>query len=174
MDSKMFGQELLTKNFRGRDGIQHMFKHMKEKGYKSADVSSLGGKFDNSDNYFDLKFVDGKALKFIEYKSYLPDGFGTSEHIKQFKEYLRGVTDLIQLNYVFNIKKADEAIWKRKFRKIFQDNFEEIWNLKSDLFNGKKVVLEGREIEINRVNFKQVLDHEDVLKTFIFDFIKAN
>ncbi|WP_103068639.1 hypothetical protein [Aquimarina sediminis] len=174
MDSKMFGQELLTRNFRGRDGIQHMFKDMREKGYKAEDVSSLGGKFDTSDNFFDLKFVNGKTLKYIEYKSYLPDGFGTKEHIKQFKEYLKDITDLTELNYVFNVSKADELVWKNKFKKIFKNNVDDIWKEKGDLFRGKKIKLEGKEIEITKNNFKQILEHKDVLKTFIFDFVKTN
>ncbi|MCT4638615.1 MAG: hypothetical protein N4A72_13020 [Bacteroidales bacterium] len=174
MDSKIFGQELLTTNRNGRDGIQHMFKHMKANKYKNADIYAIGAKFEKSSQYYDVKFVDGRNLKFIEYKSWLPNNFGTQEHINQFIAYLREIESLDELNYVFNVSKADISVWKSKFKTIFKNNAKDIWNCNEGVF--KKIIkidesgnLEDWEDLYDFFNDKSLTNNNS-----IFNFIKAN
>jgi hypothetical protein len=147
---------------------------MKANKYKNADIYAIGAKFEKSSQYYDVKFVDGRNLKFIEYKSWLPNNFGTQEHINQFIAYLREIESLDELNYVFNVSKADISVWKSKFKTIFKNNAKDIWNCNEGVF--KKIIkidesgnLEDWEDLYDFFNDKSLTNNNS-----IFNFIKAN
>lgn len=122
-----------------------------------------------------------QPLKYKEYKAYQEPSLIP---VNQFKEYLNNISDLTQLNYVFSKQKLDPgniggdyalSQAKKGMAKVINKNAKDLWETKSSLFNGKKVIVEGNEITITKwEDLRDVASKAEFLNSNLLDFIKAN
>ena len=131
------GQELLNSNLNGRDGIQHLFRYLKENAITTADVEKIGYKFPDANICancsFDVELVlsDGQPIKHLEFKSY-QDVSGID--LKQLKEYLSQITDLNQLKYIFNPAKLNSQQAKDDMKAFLKSNAKPVFDANPSLF----------------------------------------
>ena len=126
--------------FGSQEGIWHTVQQLEK--LDPAQVKVLDAKFGGkglpcAGCRFDveLKTINVGDLKYIEYKS-LQDASKIT--LDQFKNYLKSITNLNELNYVFSKAKLSLDYAKKGMPSVFKNNAEPLLYVNPQLFNGKK------------------------------------
>lgn len=90
----------------------------------------------------------------------------------QFKNYVNGIYDINELNYLFNSAKLSEAAARTGIRSFFlkSGNAEAIWNANPSLFTNLKLTNGLPVMNIN--HFKQFLTETNATNPF-YNFVKT-
>ena len=125
---------------------------------------------------FKDEFIGGTTPKFVEFKSYAQSTWqnivSNPKFLKQFERYLQDISEIDELQYIFNGSKASETQVKQAFKGLFvakkPEIFDVIWesqnNLKIDLFG-------NRTRSAAESYFDQLIDGVENNK--LYNFIKS-
>ncbi len=175
------------------DELHQAIGFLKKKGYTAANIESFGAQIGSTGKLTDITTSSG-ILKYIELKSLkqgsdgLDDGLNVlsglnanplkyrTQFVSQFIDgYLTEITNLNQLNYVFEIRKLGangETFIKNQFKDLFIAKAEDMFNNLGRPKMEQLFLIEGIEEIENANQFKFLLNNNSAFRENALKFIK--
>ncbi|MBK8080267.1 MAG: hypothetical protein IPK25_08290 [Saprospiraceae bacterium] len=173
-----------------REGTQHMVKTIRDNPGKYAPdrIQSFDLKFEELIDDIDLcptcrydirfkdEFIGGTTPKFAEFKSYALSTWqnivNKPKFLQQFERYLQDISEINELQYIFNRPKAGETQVKQAFKELFEAKRPEIFDVIWDSQNNLKIDLFGnRNRSAAESYFNQLINGAENNK--LYSFIKS-
>ncbi|MFK7061453.1 hypothetical protein V3Q90_15145 [Flavobacterium oreochromis] len=140
-------------------------------------ITKFEGSIDDAVNgcKYDIIFNNGIKVTFGEFKSYKAESLSNflksgGDTYQQFTTYIGKVNSIDELHYYFDINKiSDISVIKNRFKKVFQDNAEQIFK-KNELMFSKVNISPTSKID-SWQKLKAVADDSNTFNRLIGDVI---
>lgn len=162
------------------EGTAFMLRILKQKQNTFlGKITKFEGSIDDLENgcKYDLFFTNGTKATFGEFKSYAPESMSNllkkdGATYQQFMTYIGKIDSLDELHYYFDIGKiTDINVIKNRFKSVFENNAEHIFNKNPKLFKLYDRI-GGGKIE-DWEDFVELVNHSSFNTNHsLFNFIK--
>ncbi len=144
-------------------------------------ITKFEGSIDDLTNgcKYDLQFSNGQTISFGEFKSYAENSIGNfaatgKATYQQLTTYLSSLNSIDELIYFFDAAKiSDIGIIKNRFKTVFKNNAEDIFNANQDLFK-QFDRLDGTGKIDDWEDFLELVSDDNFVNHPMLDFIVLN